>query len=377
MLFRQTFEGLSGRSLLDAYDVVCCRVCGMGFADGLPQPEEFERYYARMSKYEHQPTGGRPSAPDEARCRSIAERVGALIPDRRTPILDVGCSTGALLAAFKDAGFADVEGLDPAPACAAFALEAYGVPVRTGSAADIPEFGTVYGVVLLSAVLEHLLDPRAVLYDVRLALQDGGCLFVEVPDVEAFAAGATVPYQEFSIEHINFFSLESLTSLLGMAGFTRVDAEHVRLPWTSRMTAGVLHAVFRRSDATSEWSADGVTRAALLAYVRASARIEEAVRGRVAALADRGQPVLVWGVGTHTRHLLKAGVMDGLTIAAYVDSDPKCQGAQLRGVPVLAPGAVAGRDEPILVSSGTLHHEIARQIREELGAANEIVLLYD
>ena len=377
MLFRQTFEGLSGRSLVDAYDVVCCRVCGIGFADGLPQPEEFERYYARMSKYEHQSTGGRPSAPDEARCRSIAERVGALIPDRIVPVLDVGCSTGALLAAFKDAGFAEVEGLDPAPACAALALEAHDVPVRTGSAADIPELGTVYGVVLLSAVLEHLLEPGVVLHDVRLALKEGGYVFVEVPDVEAFAAGATVPYQEFSLEHINFFSLASLTNLLRVAGFTCVDAEHVKLQWTSGMTVGVLHAVFRRSEETSERQADGVTRTALLAYVQASARIEEAVRARIAALSKRGRPVLVWGVGTHTRHLLKAGAMDGLNIAAYVDSDPKCQGAELRGVPVLAPDALSGRDEAILVSSGTLHHEIARQIREELGAENEIVLLYD
>ena len=67
----------------------------------------------------------------------------------------------------------------------------------------------------------------------------------------------------------------------------------------------------------------------------------------------------------------------GLAIAAYVDSEPKYQGAELRGVPVLAPGAIIDRDEPILVSSGTVHHEIAHQIREELGAANEIILLYE
>jgi FlaA1/EpsC-like NDP-sugar epimerase len=105
--------------------------------------------------------------------------------------------------------------------------------------------------------------------------------------------------------------------------------------------------------------------------------MEEAVRERIGALADRGQPVLVWGVGTHTRHLLKAGALDGLHVAAYIDSDAKYQGAELRGVPILAPQAVIERDESILVSSGTQHREIARQIREELGAENEIILLYD
>jgi FlaA1/EpsC-like NDP-sugar epimerase len=165
--------------------------------------------------------------------------------------------------------------------------------------------------------------------------------------------------------------------MLGMAGFACVDATRVRLPWTSGATAPALHGVFRRTEHFLDPQADGVTRTSLLDYMAASARIEESVLGRITALAQLGRPVLVWGVGTHTRHLLKAGALDGLPIAAYIDSDPKYQGAQLRGVPVLAPPAVLGRDEAILVSSGTLHHEISRQIREELGAANEIVLLYD
>jgi SAM-dependent methyltransferase len=377
IVFHQSFEALSRQGFVDTYDVVCCRACGFGFADGLPGPDEFERYYAQMSKYEHQPTGGRTSESDRARCRLIARQVDGVAGDRHAPVLDVGCSTGALLAALKDIGYTNVEGLDPAPACASIASEAHGITVRTGSAADLPRLSRRYGVVLLSAVLEHLLDPVAVLRDTRLALLDGGLLFVAVPDAEGFAECAGAPYQEFSVEHINFFSLDSLTSVLGVAGFTPVDATRVRLPWTSGATAPALHAVFRKTEHLLDVQTDGVTRPALLDYVAASARIEESVLERINTLAQRGRPVLVWGVGTHTRHLLRASALDGLPIAAYVDSDPKYQGAELRGVPVLAPSAVLGRDEAILVSSGTLHHEISRQIREELGATNEIVLLYD
>jgi FlaA1/EpsC-like NDP-sugar epimerase len=112
-------------------------------------------------------------------------------------------------------------------------------------------------------------------------------------------------------------------------------------------------------------------------YVVVSERIEEGVRARLKAIADRGRTVLVWGVGTHTRHLLQGGGLGGVRIAAYVDSDPKYQGADLGGIPVLAPSDVVGRGEPIIVSSGTLHHEIAQQIHDQLGADTEIVLLYD
>ena len=120
-----------------------------------------------------------------------------------------------------------------------------------------------------------------------------------------------------------------------------------------------------------------MSEAALLAYIEESERIEAQVRKRIQELADQGRPVLVWGVGTHTRHLLRSGALDGLTIAAWVDSDLKLQGKEMRGVPVIAPEAVKQRPEPILVSSGTVHHEIARQIREDLRIDNEVVLLYE
>jgi hypothetical protein len=49
---------------------------------------------------------------------------------------------------------------------------------------------------------------------------------------------------------------------------------------------------------------------------------------------------------------------------------------RLRGVPILAPDAVRGRSEPILISSRVYQHEIAGRIRNEMGLSNRLVLLY-
>ena len=376
-LAHQLFEDLPGRSLVGGYDVVCCRACGFAFASGLPGPEDFARYYSEMSKYEHQATGGATSPEDQARCEAVADLVDSYMPDRGVPVLDVGCSTGVLLAAFKRCGYTDVEGLDPSPACADLALTAHNIVVRTGVAADLADAPRRYGLVLLSAVLEHFLDPVQVLRDAHAVLVDGGLLYVEVPDVEGFAECARAPFQEFSVEHINFFSRVSLTSMAGVAGFSCVHSERLRTPWTSGAQAPVIRAVYRKVGSVSEPVSDDLTQGALLEYVAVSERIEDGVRARIVELASRGRPVLVWGVGTHTRHLLAAGTMDGLSVAAYVDSDPKCQGTEMRGVPVLGPEQVSDRREAILISSGTAHREIARQLRDQLGLDNEIILLYD
>ncbi|MGH2464496.1 MAG: methyltransferase domain-containing protein, partial [Candidatus Limnocylindrales bacterium] len=332
--------------------------------------------YTGMSRYEREGTSYLESPEDQARCESIVDLVDAQVADRGITVLDVGCSTGALLAAFDRRGYVDVEGLDPSPACAVFARRVHGIDVRTGSAADLAGLPGRYGLVILSAVLEHLLDPLQVLRDAWRVVAEGGLLFVEVPDVEGFAAGAVAPFQEFSVEHINFFSAESLTSMMAEAGFECAVVERRLIPWMSNALAPAIHAVFRRAANVAPWVADDVTEAALLDYIAESERIEAEVRARIKELADRGRPVLVWGVGTHTRHLLQSGALDDLRVAAWVDSDPKYEGAMMRGVPVIGPEAVRERSETILVSSGTVHLEIARQIHEDLGITNEVVLLY-
>ena len=377
VLVHQSFEEMPGRSLVDAYDVVCCRACGLAYADGLPAAADFARYYAEMSKYEHEASEGVTSPEDRARCEAVVDLVDAYVTDRSRPVLDIGCSTGALLAAFSDRGYADVEGIDPSPACAVAARRAFGVHVRTGFAGDVTRLERRYGLVLLSAVLEHLLDPVQTLKDVHQAIDAGGLLFVEVPDVEGFSAGAIAPFQEFSVEHINYFSAQSLRSVGGVAGFACLTAKRVQVPWHSGSVAHVIWAVFSPEDHAAELVPDRVSAGALSDYVAVSRRLEDDVRRRLSDVAAAGRSVLVWGVGTHTRHLLTNGALDGLAITAFVDSDPKYHGANLRGVPVISPDDVIAHPEPIIVSSGTVHHEVARQIREDLRLENEIVLLYE
>lgn len=362
---------------MNGYDVVSCRGCGFTFATGLPSPEDFARYYADMSKYENDATSYSTSPEDEARCESIVDLVDPLLPDLDVAVLDVGCATGSLLAAFKRRGFMDVEGIDPSPTCAVIARDAYGIDVRTGTTDDIAGLPRRYGVMVLSHVLEHLLDPLRALRDAWRILGDEGLLVIEVPDVEGFAACARAPFQEFSVEHINYFSGASLTGALAATGFDRVALERLRVPWRSNGLVPVVRAAFRKAPRTAPPASDQVSEAALLAYIAKSERIEAEVRERIQGLAGRGLPVLVWGVGTHTRHLLQTGAFDGLKIAAWVDTDPKYEGTEIRGIPVLAPSGIATRGETILISSGTVHHEIQRQIQDELGGGRDVVLLYE
>ena len=98
---------------------------------------------------------------------------------------------------------------------------------------------------------------------------------------------------------------------------------------------------------------------------------------RIAAIAVSGRPIIVWGVGTHTTRLMATSALADANIVAFIESNARYHGKSLLGRPIWAPAALHERTEPVLVSSRVFQQEIATQVREGLGCANELILLYD
>lgn len=376
ILFRQSFTVLSSGTLLTGYDVVVCAGCGFAFADRLPPPEAFEAYYAGMSKYEQHVTGGLISPLDARRFGHLADCVSEVLPDRSAPILDIGCATGGLLATLRERGYTSLLGIDPSPRCAALAHECHGMRVITGTVERLDAVPGAFQLVMLAAVLEHLPDPAGALPGIRGLLAEDGLLLVEVPDVSQFTTCLDAPFQQFSMEHINYFSRSSLCNLMVSAGFAPVAAYQYIVPQSELSRGPVLCGVYRKMAGVGTVTFDTETEGALQEYVRASTALEERIGRQIGELADCGRPVIVWGVGTHTQHLLATTRLREVAIRAFVDSNPHYQGEWLDGTSILPPEAVRERSEPILISSAISQEEIARQIRDGLKCVNELIRLY-
>jgi hypothetical protein len=94
----------------------------------------------------------------------------------------------------------------------------------------------------------------------------------------------------------------------------------------------------------------------------------------LAPLADRGAPILLWGVGQLTFKLLAMTHLSDVPIRAFFDSNPAYHGMILRGAPILAPEALPRYRDPLLI--GTLLHAGAIEARvRELGATNTVLRL--
>jgi SAM-dependent methyltransferase len=378
LLHRQRFTEMSTGSLLDGYDVVVCAACGFGFADNLPDQAVFDRYYQEMSKYEYQDRGGQESAYDLARFQAIAGFIQPYLPTAAAGILDVGCATGKLLALLQEAGYANVLGLDPSPVCRQAAQTLYGLRVLPGTLSDIQAGTHAFDMLILSGVLEHIRDLGGALAVIRNLLVPGGQVFIEVPDAPEFAHWPDAPFQEFSTEHINFFSAISLTNLMQTHRFAPVVSRQNNRPQSYGTVMPVVSAIYRRVESIPPTvQPDTTTEAGLAAYIRCSQVVDDKIRRTIDGLNQRQQPIIVWGVGTHTQRLLAAGNLAQVPITAFVDSNPRYQGKLLHGSPIVPPAWLHNRPEPILISSRVFQQEIARQITADLGLANELILLYD
>jgi len=375
-IYSQRFTGLSGVSLIGGFDVVVCGGCGLGYADGLPPQEAFDSYYRDLSKYENQHRSGTLSDYDHHRFPETVELIAKALPDRNLRILEVGCSTGGLLEALQSAGYMQLVGLDPSPVCTRLARARCGVKTLTASLSDLGAQAGRFGLIILGSVVEHLRDLHAALDILKANLEPGGHLYVEVPDATRFKNHIQAPFQEFSLEHITYFSTLSLENVFGLHGFESVFTRQTTPEPTPGIFAAEIKALFRHTGARRSVLFDSTTEPALRGYVTGSQTLEQGLEAPLEKLAESRRAILVWGVGTHTQHLISSSRLAEANILAFIDSNPNYRGHVLHGVPVIGPEDVTGRTEPILISSQQFQEEIADQIRNRLGLANEIIRLY-
>ena len=233
---------------------VLCPHDGFVFTNPRPTPDALERFYRddyRAYYFSHPD----PAAEDyrKSPLRERAQlRARWLLdfylghaghgPGRGLRILDVGCGDGAMLSACRER-FPDAElfGIEPTPAYAAFAAESAGAKVYAESvsnAADAHrELAGSADLVVLSHVLEHLCDPVGMLRALGLLLKPEGRLLVEVPNL---ASPIWKRFSMFHIAHINHFVPNTMEIALARAGY-RVEREfagiHPADPWAMTFLA--------------------------------------------------------------------------------------------------------------------------------------------
>ena len=179
-----------------------------------------------------------------ARAAKLFGMVNALIrPESGTGarLLDIGCSSGALLQSAMTHGF-DAEGVEPAAQAAEFAKSA-GLKVFHGYLEEARFPASSFDAVTLMEVIEHLPDPSALLREVWRILKPNGVLVVGTGNGASWTVrlvGARWGYFQVAEHggHISFFNPGSLAMLAQRCGFDVERSETRRVSLAERKEAG-------------------------------------------------------------------------------------------------------------------------------------------
>ena len=142
--------------------------------------------------------------------------------------LDVGAAAGFCMAAGRELGF-EVHGVELSPTMAAHARQRLGLEsIHVGTLDSAPFPDGQFDLITMWDVIEHVVDPRALLGRARELLAPHGLLVVETQDIDSrFARATGRAWHHFKhAEHILHFTPATVTRLLNESGFRVQELTH-------------------------------------------------------------------------------------------------------------------------------------------------------
>ncbi len=231
-----------------------CDGCGHVYNDPIPSSEELAAFYTRDYRVAYKGASrprGRQIARNFGRVERFWRSWGGLMSDRKG-VLDIGAGSGEFLFVAQSLGH-EAQGIEPNVGYAAYCRDDLGLAVSTGALEDLEKNDAVFDFIRLNHVLEHMRDPVEALERAARHLAPGGVIYIEVPDIVAYAAtksGGRI----FHYGHISNFSPWTLRAAAGRAGLVEMSepAEHLRNgcaaffqkgePWSIEQTRNVANA---------------------------------------------------------------------------------------------------------------------------------------
>jgi len=126
--------------------------------------------------------------------------------------LDVGCAEGYFMAAIAEARGTEMWGVDLSDRAAAVAAARYGFQVAAAQATALPFAGGAFDLVFSTEVIEHVLDPAAMLAEMRRVSR--GYVLVTTPVSQTEDEHAP-DYEISSTGHVNNFDRPFVRRLFG------------------------------------------------------------------------------------------------------------------------------------------------------------------
>lgn len=217
----------------DGLTVCLCTTCSLYFISPAPSQEQLDVFYARYNERHRRGNTTNDYMATHIRNQEpyadirIAE-IATCFPDcTDKQVLDVGFGLGATLVLLQKLGFA-VEGIELDEDAITFVRSKLGI--STVRNATINDVEGQYDVIILHDLVEHPLQPLALLRRATELLRPGGIISIWTPNTSAlYSETDPVPFR-VDLEHMQYFTARAITYLTGILGLDIVHMESIGFP---------------------------------------------------------------------------------------------------------------------------------------------------
>lgn len=206
----------------DSFDIVECKECGVIYVNPIFDEQKYieiyqtKQYQDIVKKLGEDSHKYRVNRFGKERAEFIDKYHNNKLPKR---FLEIGCSTGFVLESLKEKEWKCI-GVELNPSAVKFAKDR-GLEVYNTSLESF-ENKRKFSAIALFDVLEHLVNPRDTLLKVRDLLEDGGNLFIYVPNYNNASKellGIENAHFIWPTHHLTYFTPITLKNFLENNGF--------------------------------------------------------------------------------------------------------------------------------------------------------------
>ncbi|MFH1867868.1 MAG: methyltransferase domain-containing protein [Candidatus Omnitrophota bacterium] len=210
---------ISESNIIPPKRIVRCKSCGLIYASPIQRWEDLYAAYSEMEDeaYIREEKGRRIAA------RSLLKKIGKIKKySAGSKMLDVGCGTGFLLDEARKAGW-DAHGVEISKWAANYADKELKLKVYNTTLNEKKFPDKNFDLIILQDVIEHLIDPKAVIKEARRILSNDGILYINTPDIESLPSRLLrARWWGINRFHLYYFSKKTLDTMLEAAGFKSI-----------------------------------------------------------------------------------------------------------------------------------------------------------
>lgn len=367
--------------LSNEYNVVACENCGFVLCDTQTSQNDYDNFYEKYfysSAYVN-----REINDDELQyVTDTIQRIQPYIKDLYLNIFDIGCGNGALLKKLKLFGYKNLYGIDISKSCVNI-LKNEGINANNGSVTNIPFKDTKADVIILSHVIEHIVDMKSALKFIKNKLTNDGLIYVEVPNANEYDIFENCsPIRYFYLQHIAHFDSFHLSNLFKANGYTELkNGISYRKEGNLVMPCvwGIFHKNYNHEMMNQSNNNETINQNFYLSdkIKKWFNDINLDTNNILSNLVSSKKVIYIWGLGIHMSMMLAMSPLKNCKIKYFVDSDERNQKRTINGYKIHPTSILknAKENDVIIIGAPTHAKEMCNHLVDTLKFEGKIIIM--